>query len=211
MSDRTIAIAINVYVEPIGQLTACLSRIARHFPQALVTAFINGHDRPDLIHVAEQHNTTVVTGDNLARNDTWHLWWLRMLQSFRASHADLCFKFDPDTMVDAVPTCFPDADYFGSVWVSRRYGIPFVQGGITGLSKCAVRRLLASGLLTPTPPTIPIIEGAWKNFADDQHLAVALAKLGISPTEWPECYSQWKTPVSNECRKHAIVHPRYHG
>jgi hypothetical protein len=206
--DKSIAVAVNVYRESGRQVEECLSRIARNLPTAAVTIFLNGGDRPDLTWIAAQHGFRVFKGKNLGTNETWHFWWLRMLCFFHETKSEVCFKFDPDTMVDAAPKAIPASDYFGSIWLSRRYRMPFIQGGITGLSKRAVCRLLDSGLLVRE--RAPAVAEPWQGLADDQHLAVFLARLGIGPAPWPECLSQWKMPVTNDRDEYAIVHPRYY-
>ena len=67
-----------------------------------------------------------------------------------------------------------------------------------------------SGILLRGNASLPPVDEAWPGLADDQHLGVILARLGISPTLWAECFSQWRTPVENESKEYAIVHPRYY-
>ena len=208
--DRTIAVAVNVYRESPRQIEECFSRIARNLPAAALTVFLNGKNGLDLKPIAEPYGFRIVEGQNLGTNAMWHFWWLRMLLFFRETKADVCFKVDPDTMVDAAPQAIPDADYFGSIWLSRRYRLPFIQGGITGLSQRAVGRLLDSGLLLRGNACLPAVSEEWPGLADDQHLGVVLARLGIVPTLWPECRSMWRTPVQNDPAEYAIVHPRYY-
>jgi hypothetical protein len=140
----------------------------------------------------------------------WNLWWLRMLTFFRDSAADVCFKFDPDTMVDATPSAIPSCGYFGDVQRTFR-GVVFVQGGVTGLSASTVAELLEARLLEPRAykPWMDTVL-LRQTFMDDQLLAAALKHLGISPVKWPECKSEWQTPVLNHPREYAIVHPRYY-
>jgi len=206
----TLAVAVNVYQEPRRQIEECLSRIARNLSTAAVTVFLNGRQRREVECVAEPHGFRVIEGENLGTNVTWSLWWLRVLRFFREANADVCFKFDPDTMVDASPKAIPSADYFGTVWLSRRYRIPFIQGGVTGLSRRAVCNLLDSSLLALEVPGASVVTEECQSLADDQYMAMALAKLGIRPTAWTECCSQWRTPVANGSNKFAIVHPRYY-
>jgi hypothetical protein len=133
-----------------------------------------------------------------------------MLRFFSESGAEVCFKFDPDTMVDGIPRAIPKAQYFGDVWRSR-LGFRFIQGGITGLGGAAIHELLRSRLLEPSLceswmkgiPISPVL-------MDDQLLAMALQKLGVLPSCWSECRSRWKTPVQNDHKEYAIVHPRYY-
>jgi hypothetical protein len=208
--NRLVAAAVNVHRESARQLEECLSRIARNLPAAAVTVFVNGDHGLSLTQMVERYGLRLVEGPNLGTNATWHFWWLRMLLFFRQEKAEVCFKFDPDTMVDATPRAIPNADYFGSIWLSRRYGIPFIQGGVTGLSGRAVCRLLDSGILLKGSACLPPVSEAWQGLADDQHLGLILARLGIAPVAWPECLSRWKTPVANEAQTHALVHPRYY-
>ncbi len=208
--DKAIAVAVNVYRESPRQIEESLSRIARNLPAAAVTVFLNGGNGSEALRIAQPHGFSVVEGANLGTNAAWHFWWLRMLLFFRKTKADFCLKLDPDTMVDAPPKAIPNADYFGSIWLSRRYRIPFIQGGATGLSIRAVCRLLDSGILVRGNACLPQVSEPWTNLADDQHLGVILARLGIAATLWPECHSEWRTPVANENREYAIVHPRYY-
>ncbi len=211
MESRAIAIAVNVYREPSRQIAACFERIGKHFASATVGIYCNGIYRGDVEDMGSQFGFHVIFGENLGMNGSWHLWWSRMLRFFLCTNAEVCFKFDPDTMVDAPPEHIPDADYFGSIWTSRRYGIPFIQGGITGLSRNAVELLLTSYLLvSPDRATVPMSPHQLEDFADDQHLAMALGILGIIPFEWKECKSLWKTPVINNPIEYSIVHPRYY-
>lgn len=209
--SRTIAVAVNVYKEPIAQVEACLGRIYSHLPEAAVRVFCNGVAREDVRELTKCFHYDLVIGKNLAANSTWHRWWKRMLDFYSQAGAEVCFKFDPDTMVDMAPRAIPSADYFGSVWMSKRYRIPFVQGGVTGLSRRALELLIDSGLLdSPDSAAVPLSQYRWDSFADDQHLSMALSFLHIYPAPWEECMSSWKTPVLNNPVKYAIVHPRYY-
>jgi hypothetical protein len=209
--NRTIAIAINVYNEPIAQVEACLGRISAHLSEASVAVFCNGLVREDVSALTKRYHYDLVFGENLAANSTWHLWWNRMFDFYRQSGAEVCFKFDPDTMVDMVPKAIPSADSFGTVWMSKRYRIPFIQGGVTGLSGRVVKLLLSTGLLhSSDSAAVPLSQYQWDSFADDQHLSMALASLNILPVPWAECMSLWRTPVLNAPVKYAIVHPRYY-
>lgn len=205
-----IAVAINVHSESSAQIKACFGRIAANLPAAVVGIFCNGDVSAEIKRIAREHQFLVFPGANLASNITWHLWWLRMLLFFREIQADVFFKFDPDTMVDARPECIPRSDYFGFVSRSRRYRIPYIQGGVTGLSWRCVCSVLDSGLLSPNGEAPALSEHTWDSFADDQHLAVVLARLHIFPVMWPECKSIWKVSVDNDPVQYAIVHPRYY-
>jgi hypothetical protein len=210
--SKDIAVAVNVYNEPIRQVEACFERICAHLPGASVAVFCNGLRREEIFTLAKYYRYSLTLGENLATNSTWNLWWKRMLEFFHQSGAEICFKFDPDTMVDANPKDFPSSDYFGTVWLSKRYRIPFIQGGITGLSRRAVDSLSQSGLLDLSNSTaVPFSQYQWDGFGDDQHLAMALAFLKIFPSEWEECKSMWKTQVLNKPIRYAIVHPRFYG
>jgi hypothetical protein len=210
MFTPKLAIAINVYDESIPQLTACLSKIAQNLPQAQRTLFLNGPHRKELCLLAERFGFQIEGGKNLGKNLTWHIWWIRMLHFFDRTDAEVCFKFDPDTMVDRTPREYPNADYFGSVRKSG-YGFPFIQGGITGLSIGVVRTIIRRNLLRYDP------ERNWfshplqqmHDLADDQLLALVLGHLGVYPTPWPECRSVWRRPILNESGEFSIVHPRY--
>jgi hypothetical protein len=211
---KKVAIAVNTWQEPYKQLAVCFRKIAAAFPSAHVKVFVNGGARPDVTAMAKSFNFDAVDVPNLGSNATWKLWWLRMLKFFEAVNADVCFKFDPDTMVDATPGSFPDADYFGSRvrCAPTASAAWFVQGGVTGLSGRAVRRLIESDVLR---------SGGGKSweprfalnapFLDDQLVCTALAVLGIDPVTWDQCLSRWKCPVLNCPITHAIVHPRYYG
>jgi hypothetical protein len=209
--SKTIAVAVNVYNEPKAQIEACLGRIFAHLSEASVAVFCNGVLRDDIYALIDRYQYTLIGGENLATNSTWNLWWRRMLKVLYDTGAATCFKFDPDTMVDMTPRNIPIADYFGTVWSSKRYGTPFIQGGVTGLSRRAVEVLLSSGVLdTPNSASVPLSQHDWDCFADDQHLAMALSTFEIFPSQWDECKSAWRTPVLNEPAKYAIVHPRYY-
>lgn len=205
-----LAIAVNVHSESISQLAACLSRIEINFPDAQRRLFINGSDGMEFRLLAERFGFSAVVGENLGTNRTWHIWWLRMLHFFDNTEADICFKFDPDTMVDKAPVDLPNADYFGQVQHSR-YGFPFVQGGITGLSIRIVRKIINENLLEYSANKIwfchPLKYRA--HLADDQFLALVLQHLDVIPVAWHECKSVWKRPVLNESGEFSIVHPRY--
>lgn len=205
------AVAINIYKEPLEQIDACLARVHEHLPGTPVGIFFNGVMRDDVYALAKSYNCSPMLGENFATNARWNLWWMRMLIFLYETRAEICFKFDPDTMVDKTPTEYPNTDYFGTVWMSRRYRIPFIQGGVTGLSRRAIGLLLSSGLLEyPSSEAVPVLQYDWDSFADDQHLAMALLKLRILPSPWKECRSRWKVPVLNESGEYAIVHPRYY-
>jgi hypothetical protein len=207
---RTVAVGINIFQEPRAQITECLRRLRGNLAQATVRIFLNGPFDSRVSDLCESFGSPVRPGENLGTNASWHLWWLRMLEFFRDSQCDVCLKIDPDTMVDTTPIAFPDADYFGCLEVSQRYRIPFVQGGVAGLSQRAVCGILASEVLLPGPNKPWIGPQGWDALADDQHLACALRSIGITGASWRECFSQWKTPVANEPVKYAIVHPRYY-
>lgn len=206
-----IAVAINVHKEPREQVAECTQRIVSNLPSATVMLFIDGESRPDILDLAKQFGFSVIEGENLGRNATWHRWWQRMLNFFDSTDAEACFKFDPDTMVDATPENISPEHYFGSVTHVNAWKTPFVQGGITGLSRELVQLLLSNRSLEPgrhkrwmmpVPPDLP--------FRDDQMIAEAIAALGVRAVNWPECKSQWKTPLLNDPIQYAIVHPRYY-
>jgi hypothetical protein len=181
-------------------------------PTASVTVIGNGvvtSYAGELAELIAESGYSFVNGPNLGSNSTWTQWWLRMLYIFDTAQADVCFKFDPDTMVDAMPTSIPAADYFGDVQVNSRRRL-FVQGGITGLSRTAVRRLLASALLESRPDPNCWVPGVQSSFMDDQLISEVLCRLGILPVAWKECKSSWKVPIRNCPVRHAIVHPRYY-
>lgn len=208
---RDIAIVVTVYNESYRQIYESLSRIFANLPSAQVCVLLNGPYRSDVSALTTRFHFKLVTAENFANNDTWFLWWSGMLKFFAASGAKVCFKFDPDTMVDASPTSIPSDDYFGSVIRGGFRNVTFIQGGVTGLSSDAVQQLLAEKLLAPknvhkwmapVPAKLPLM--------DDQFIGEAMACLGIRPVPWPACRSQWKLPVLNNPITHAIVHPRYY-
>jgi hypothetical protein len=215
------AIAINIYRENRRQIEECLARIAVNMPYSRVGIFLNGESRPDLDQVLSGRSIEVFYGPNYANNAQWTLWWTRMLAWFRLSQANVCFKFDPDTMVDAPPQSLPGDPYFGDVRRSSvrvqpdvywfRKPVPFVQGGIVGLSQKTVHDLLVSKILDPLfhstwcPPIAPEMI-----FMEDHLFAAGLRTIGVAPTPWKECKSLWKVPVPNDPVEHAIVHPRYY-
>lgn len=215
-----IAVAVNVYREPFKQIQVCLTKIARHLPDAPVTVLLNER-RTDIFDLCRRLGFRVISGENLGTNATWHLFWTRMLHCFVESGADVCFKLDPDTMVDGPLTSVPTDSYFGSVFNERpntswppftAAACPFVQGGITGLSIQAVRSLLAERVLEPgkdRPWMEPIPMPS--PFVDDKRIAHALKSIGIEAAPWPDCLSRWLEPVLNQPVKYAIVHPRYYG
>jgi hypothetical protein len=208
-----IAIAINVYQEVLIQLQHCIGRIRSNMPDATVMIFLDGIDRPDVRPLAGSLGCGVTNGAHLGYNDEAPLWWLRMLTWFHESTADICFKLDPDTMVDRAPKEYPAADYFGTIDGVNSCGIPYIQGGVTGISRATVKLLIESELLldpkykdtrhfenTSNPP-----------FVDDKMIGSVLHRLGIRPSGWSECLSRWRDPIENDDQKYAIVHPRYYG
>ena len=205
--------AVNVYKESIRQVDQCLSRIARNLPSANKMVFFDGQETREIVELARGLGFEVCVGQNLGRNRTWHLWWLRMLRFFAQTSSAYALKLDPDTMVDRPPERMPDADYFGQIQHSF-YGFPFIQGGVTGLSLHAVLSLVENRLLERGEMankvwfTVRLSPSA--AFADDQLLALALNHVGIQPVQWDECVSQWKMPVLNDPITHSIVHPRYY-
>lgn len=208
----SVAVAVNVHLEPGQQVYECLTRISSNLPGSKVLVILNGAQRPEVLELARAHGFMTYSGENLGTNHTWHLWWLRMLDFFIASSCDVCLKLDPDTMVDRTPATIPDALYFGDVHYNAEYDLSFVQGGITGFSRDAVHRILESQLLVPGPEkgwfTVPLRPGI--ALADDQLLAAALKHLDILPVFWSECKSRWRLQVVNVPLIHAIVHPRYY-
>jgi hypothetical protein len=105
-------------------------------------------------------------------------------------------------MVDKTPQAVPVADYFGCIddW--------FIQGGAVGLSRACAYRLISEKLLSRE--ACQGLEVAHSGaYADDKYLAAVLKKIGVKPTEWPEVFSRWKTPVINLPVEFSIVHPRY--
>lgn len=218
MNDSTVheplglAVAVNVYKESCQQLRECFVRISSNLHGAKVLIILNGFYRPEVIELAQGYGFMTHCGENFGTNQTWHLWWLRMLDFFSSTMCNICLKLDPDTMVDRTPTSIPDASYFGDVHYNSDYDLRFVQGGITGLAGQAVHRILDSQLLIPGP------DKAWFTvqlqpdtaLADDQLIAAALRHLGIFPIAWPECSSRWRQAVLNSSLEYAIVHPRYY-
>jgi hypothetical protein len=216
-----VAVAINVHQENARQVEECITRVRNHLSPSSLGVFINGMQRPDLHHLFVRSNAQTILGENYGNNTFWNLWWLRMLKWFGSTDAEVCFKFDPDTMVDARPQLIPSDDYFGDVHRSkiefqrdRHWGdnsVPFVQGGILGLSRTAVNRLLASELLEAACisewcPSISVN----LPFMDDHLIAAALRQLSIPPRQWGECKSRWKVIVPNDPISHSVVHPRYY-
>jgi hypothetical protein len=204
------AVAVNVFQQAYLQVDNCLTRIRRNLAPASGIVIVNGMIRPDITRLARELDFQVFEGENYGTNSQWNLWWLRMLNFFSGSRANVCFKLDPDTMVDAPPKVIPNADYFGEIYTNH-LGISFVQGGVTGLSITSVKSLLKSNLLETT------VCEEWTNgvrmkedLMDDQLLALALSKLGIVATKWNECKCKWREPLLNDPICHAIVHPRYY-
>lgn len=210
MHMRRVVIAVNVYRETYRQMEECLWRISLNLPGSEVRIFFNGDQRADLIPLITKFGMSWATGPNLGTNSTWHIWWLRMLLWFQESRGEICFKFDPDTMVDSTPTAIPIEDYFGDL--QRPYNhIPFIQGGITGLSQNAVQRLIGAGLLESIDKSRSLTEiPANASFMDDQLIAKVLRTINILPVHWLECKSRWKIPIENRMKDYAIVHPRYY-
>jgi hypothetical protein len=206
-SKPQLAVAVNVFKESPRQIEECFKRISNNLPDAIVGIFLDGVDRPEIIRLARKFGFLPMIGNNYGVNATWNLWWLRMLYFFEWSNASVCFKFDPDTMVDAKPLTIPNSHYFGDV----PDGIPYVQGGVTGLSIETVRTILDKKLLEPIKNE-PRPWLALKNseFADDQALGCMLRYINIFPIHWPECKSVWRISVYNNPVTHAIVHPRYY-
>jgi hypothetical protein len=207
LEKPTIAVAVNVFKEPFRQIEECFQRIARNLPNATVAVFLDGVNRPEVLRLARQLGFLPAVGSHCGTNATWNNWWLRMLHFFAFSEADVCFKFDPDTMVDATPNAIPLDHYFGGVPA----GYSFVQGGITGLSKKTIRMILDKKLLESVAGEArPWLTQTLPDFADDQALGCLLRQQGIYPVHWNECRSDWKSPIDNNPITHAIVHPRYY-
>ncbi len=204
------AVAVNVFTESKAQVEQCLKRIRRNLAPDFAKVFLNGVDRPDVLEVCSQFAFQVESGPNYGSNKYWNLWWIRMLEFFRASGAETCFKFDPDTMVDRTPKTIPSVGYFGDVCTSRK-GFRFVQGGVTGLGIATVEALLVSKILETRFCELWMRGLAISPYLmDDQLLSIALRMLGILPTCWCECTSRWKMPILNNLGECAIVHPRYY-
>jgi len=178
-----------------------------NLPYATVGVFLNGVDRPEILSLAETLGFRLTVGHNYGTNAYWDLWWLRMLNFFESSNSDVCFKFDPDTMVDATPLSIPIDDYFGCISGNREY----IRGGAIGISKTVVRAIVEKELLELTAEEIR----SWLNlttphFAEDRALACLLRHIGVCPVHWPECRCRWRKPIRNDPLKYAIVHPRYY-
>ena len=215
----TVAVAINVYKETPVQLTECFSRVRANL-SSKVKIFLDGQDRPEVVALAKVFGFEVVVSPNCGCNDRWHLWWLRMLEFFVQSGADVCFKIDPDTMVDRSPVLC-SADYFGSV--ESFNGYDYVQGGITGMSQRAAslaKTVLEQGTFKSVEecvcsggrPTVGYFAGpvsSWA-FTDDHAIAHVLKQVGILPVAWVECLSVWRKPIGNLKLRYAMVHPRYY-
>lgn len=216
-----LSLVINVHKEPPCQVEACLSRAMANLRPKRTVIFLNGVCRPDLVNLFQKFALEIRHVENYANNQQWCLWWSRMLEWHLSGCGDLLLKIDPDTMVDAPPQSVPTEDYFGDVhlspvrvaphtyWISDP--VPFVQGGVVGLSRRAVRDLHTTGLLEMPRlqdwcPTI----SSRMIFMEDHLIAAALRVIGIYPRQWAECKSQWKIPVINCPIKYAIVHPRYY-
>lgn len=204
-NKKKVSVAINVYKESLLQITQCLERISQNLPEAKVAVFFDGVQRSDVSDLARSLGFLTVLGENCGRNETWYLWWLRMLYFFDWSDAEICLKLDPDTMVDAAPCSFPEAHYFGDIVRT------FIQGGVTGLSGKLVRFILDKKLLEPVENgSKPWLKLEGPHFADDTALAIMLRHIGIYPEQWNECRSRWKHPVPNSPIVYSIVHPRYY-
>jgi lipopolysaccharide biosynthesis glycosyltransferase len=207
-SGRSIAIAINVFKEPKVQIEECFRRIKCNMPAAKVAIFLDGIERHDVLALAQEYKFLPIIGSHFGTNVTWNIWWLRMLYFFQHTEANVCFKFDPDTMVDAAPSSIPTDHYFGDV----PEGVPYVQGGVSGLSGYTVRLILNQKLLEPAVAEAkPWLTRIDNNFADDKALGFMLKHVGIYPVHWKECKSVWRSPVDNCPVQYAIVHPRYYG
>ena len=180
----SIAVAVNVYQESVRQITECFERIATNLRDAKVAVFINGEDRPEVFALAARWAFTAIQGENLGTNCTWHLWWRRMVEFFGCTGCEICFKFDPDTMVDRRPKYFPRSPYFGKVDFNAAFNLFFVQGGVTGFSRSAIARVLDARVLEPAPEKIwlTVQLPPSVSFADDQLFAFALRHIGILPS-----------------------------
>lgn len=216
----TVAVAINVYKETPAQLTECFCRVRANLTSK-VKVFLDGLDRPEVTTLAKLFGFDSVVAPHCGSNDKWHLWWLRMVEFFVQSGADVCFKIDPDTMVDRPPVLCA-ADYFGTI--ESFNGYDYLQGGIMGMSRRAVglaKTVLEQGTFKSVeesvcsggPPTMesgfggPVSE--WP-LCDDHAMAHVFKQVGILPVAWAECLSVWRTPVSNLDLRYAMVHPRYY-
>jgi tetratricopeptide (TPR) repeat protein len=205
--NAQIAVAINVSGEPLAQIQECFTRLSANLPKAKVAIFLDGVSRPEVVDLANDFRFSPKVVTKLGTNATWNLWWLRMMRFFADTEADVCFKFDPDTMVDAAPKAILDADYFGHVCAE------YVQGGVTGISRALVRAVLERKLLESSEeePRPWLAEFSDPRYIDDQKIAQVFAHLGVRPIKWRECRSIWRWPVPNDPVTHAVVHPRYYG
>lgn len=213
----TVAVAINVYDETTIQLTECFKRVKANLTEAKV--FLDGVDRPEVLDLAASFGFESFVGQSCGNNEKWFLWWLRMLEFFQSTGADVCFKIDPDTMVDRPPVLI-DADYFGTIESFNGYS--YVQGGITGMSQRAVglaKEVLEKGTFKSLRdcvfsggPVSGCYEGpvtGWY-FADDHAIAHVFKQVGILPTQWNECFASWTESTENKDLRFAMVHPRYY-
>ncbi len=206
-SKPSIAVAINIFKEPLRQIEECFLRIANNLPNAIVAIFLDGVDRPEVSSLARKYGFLPVISSHYGTNSTWNLWWLRMLYFFDFSKADVCFKLDPDTMVDITPNAIPKDHYFGDVHA----GGSFVQGGVTGISRVAVSIILDKKLLEPVVgEPRHWLTRTEADFSDDRALGCLLRHIDILPVQWSECKSVWKSPIENNPITYAIVHPRYY-
>jgi lipopolysaccharide biosynthesis glycosyltransferase len=180
----SVAIAISVFEEPVCKLEACFKSIAHNFPDAIVAAFLDVVDQPQIVHLTREMGFLPMMGDNCVANTSCNTWWLRILYFFDFSKADICLTVAAKSMPANITSCFPMAHYFGDV----APGTSYAKMGIIGISREAVALLLDGQLfeVVSNEPT-PLSALTDIAVAKDQALGSILNQMGLHPVQWGEC------------------------
>jgi hypothetical protein len=150
--DADITFYLQVYRDA-PDAEACLREVRRHYPGSRVIVLSDGDDDPRFARLAERFGAEYTAGERLYGIEHGGKMIQRMFDAFLLRPSDYLFKIDTDTRIHRRFRYLPTGCIaFGTLeWETARSGtrldFPSIQGGCTGFTLEAARRIAESGLL----------------------------------------------------------------
>lgn len=221
--DEDITWYLQVYRDPAETVQA-LRSLRCHYPRSRVVVLSDGDDDPRFPCIARRFGAEYMAGERLYGIEHGGRMIQRMFDAFLAKPTDYLFKIDTDTRVHRRFRFLPvGCAMFGTLeWETgnRRISLdyPSVQGGCTGFTLEAARRIAESGLLLSDE--LLDYRATWADndemvsraqtrgmISTDYVKRWVCRRLGIPLQQYDEVRSLFRGSVADDGEGFAVTHP----
>ena len=221
--DGDITFYLQVYRDSWDAET-CLTELRRHYPSSRVIMISDGDDDRRFARLAERFGAKYTAGERLYGIEHGGKMIQRMFDAFLTRPSDYLFKIDTDTRIHRRFRYLPTGcAVFGTLeWqtavTSTKLDFPSIQGGCTGFTLEAARRVAESGLLLSDE--LLDYRGTYADNRDvirraenrgiistDFVTRYACRRLEIPLVEFDEVRSLYRGQIASDGDGFAVTHP----